>query len=384
MFCYHCQEAKKNKACDTTGICGKKAPIASLQDLLVYVLKGLAFYAIKAHKAGIEIQRIDLFTAKALYATVTNVNFDAAEFMRLISEAVQRRNALSKHLALSSDEMIPEEALWQYEDIDEAVFIDKGNTLSVPSLLKEDKTYHGLRESFVYGLKGLAALIEHSAVLGYQQQSLYDFLHQGLAFAIDEHSASDALAMNLRCGKLGLQAMALLTQANTETFGHPVPTKVHTDVWNKAAILISGHDLQDIEELLEQTAGTNIDVYTHGEALVAHAYPKFKRFFNLVGNYGGAWQDQKNQFAKFNGALIVTTNSLQQAKKSYQERLFTTGMAGWDAIPHIDDRKPHQAKDFTALIEQAKTKPATDFINRNHDDDRLWFTEFISIKRYYG
>ncbi len=357
MFCYHCQEAKKNKACDTTGICGKKAPIASLQDLLVYLLKGLSFYVIKAHKIEMKTTRIDSFTAESLYATVTNVNFDSTEFVRLISETVQRRNLLSKQLTIPADEIIPEEALWQYDNIDEVVFIEKGNILGVPSLLEKDEVYHGLRESLVYGVKGLASLIEHSSVLGYKNQDLYDFIHQALNFSISFHSIDEALAMNLRCGKLGLQAMELLNQANTETFGHPVPTKVHTDVWNKPAILISGHDLQDIEELLEQTVGTEVDVYTHGEALVAHAYPKFKQFFNLVGNYGGAWQDQKNQFAKFNGALIVTTNSLQQAKKTYKEKLFTTGMVGWDEIPHIDDRKPHQAKDFTALIEQAKQNP---------------------------
>ncbi|MDQ7091512.1 MAG: hydroxylamine reductase [Methylococcales bacterium] len=357
MFCYHCQEAKKNKACDTTGICGKKAPVASLQDLLVYVLKGLSFYVIKAHQVDIKTTRIDSFTAQALYATVTNVNFDSAEFVRLISETVQRRKVLSKQLTLPTDETIPDEALWDYERIDEATFIEQGNTLSVPTLLKENEAYHGLRESLVYSVKGLASLIEHSSVLGYKNQDLYDFVHQALNFSINEHTVDETLAMNLHCGKLGLEAMALLNQANTETFGHPVPTKVHTDVWNNPAILISGHDLQDIEELLEQTAGTGVDVYTHGEALVAHAYPKFKRFFNLVGNYGGAWQDQKNQFTKFNGALIVTTNSLQQAKKTYQEKLFTTGMVGWDAIPHIDDRKPDQTKNFATLIEQAKQNP---------------------------
>ncbi len=357
MFCYHCQEAKKNKACDTAGICGKKAPVASLQDLLVYVLKGLSFYALKADQQNIVQPHLDLFTAKALYATVTNVNFDATEFVRLISETVQRRNALSKQLTFATDEIIPKEATWQYDEIDETAFIKQGETLSVPSLLKENEVYHGLRESLVYGVKGLASLIEHAAVLGYEDQSLYDFIHQALDFSIGEHTVDQALAMNLQCGQLGLQAMGLLNQANTETFGHPIPTKVHTDVWDKPGILVSGHNLQDLEEILEQTAGKNIDVYTHGEAIIAHAYPKFKKFFNLVGNYGGAWQDQKNQFAKFNGALLVTTNNLQQAKKTYLEKLFTSGMVGWESIPHIEDRKTNQTKNFTALIEQAEQNP---------------------------
>ncbi|NOQ35219.1 MAG: hydroxylamine reductase [Methylococcaceae bacterium] len=372
MFCYHCQEAKKNKACDTTGICGKKAPLSSLHDLLVYVLKGLSFYAVKAREQGIVQPRLDQFTAQALYATVTNVNFDNAEFVRLISEAVQRRNALCKELLAvyqqqdsTFEENPPEEALWQYEAIDEAAFIKLGETLTVPSLEGDNKDYHCLRETLIYGVKGLAALIEHSLVLGYEDKAFYDFIHQALDFSLTEHSLEEALAMNLRCGELGLKAMALLNKANTEIFGHPVPTKIHTDVWDKPAILVSGHDLQDIEELLEQTAGTGIDVYTHGEAVVAHAYPKFKKFFNLVGNYGGAWQDQKNQFAKFNGALLVTTNSLQQAKKTYLEKLFTTGMVGWDAIPHIADRKSKQPKNFAALIEQAKQNPPPTLLTEN-------------------
>jgi len=363
MFCYHCQEAKKNKACDTAGICGKKAPVASLQDLLIYVLKGLSFYALKAHQQDITQPHLDLFTAKALYATVTNVNFDSSEFVRLISETVQRRNVLSKQLTLSTDEVIPKEATWQYDEIDETAFIKQGETLTVLSLLKDDEAYHGLRESLVYGVKGLASLIEQVTVLGYEDQSLYDFIHQALNFSIGEHTVEQALTMNLQCGQLGLQAMGLLNQANTEIFGHPVPTKVHTDVWDKPGILVSGHNLQDLEEILEQTAGTNIDVYTHGEAIIAHAYPKFKNFFNLVGNYGGAWQDQKNQFAKFNGSLLVTTNNLQQAKKTYLEKLFTTGMVGWDAISHIDDRKTNQAKNFSALIEQAEQNPSPTLLN---------------------
>ncbi len=365
MFCYHCQEAKKNKACDTTGICGKKAPVASLQDLLVYVLKGLSFYTIKAQQQDIYQPHLDLFTAKALYATVTNVNFDSNEFVRLISETVQRRNVLIKQLTLSADEVIPEEASWQYDEIDEAAFIKQGEILNVPSLLKECETYHGLRESLVYGVKGLASLIEHATVLGYEDQNLYNFIHQALNFSIGKHSVEQALAMNLHCGQLGLQAMGLLNQANTKTFGDPVPTKVHTDVWDKPGILVSGHDLQDLEEILLQTAGTNIDIYTHGEAIIAHAYPKFKKFFNLVGNYGGAWQDQKNQFAKFNGSLLVTTNNIQQAKKTYLEKLFTTGMVGWDAIPHVDDRKTNQTKNFSALIEQAEQNSSPTLLDDN-------------------
>ncbi|MCK5872129.1 MAG: hydroxylamine reductase [Methylococcales bacterium] len=356
MFCYHCQEAKKNKACDTTGICGKKAPLSSLQDLLVYSLKGLSFYVVKAQDSTIDLTRCNQFSARALYATVTNVNFDSAEFVGLITESVQRRNALAKQLP--AIESVPEEALWQYNTIDEKEFIKKGESVGVPSLANDNDAYHGLRESLVYAVKGLASIVYHALMLGKEESKFYAFIHQVLSFSLNEHSIDEALALNLECGKLGLEAMTLLNQANIKRFGEPIPTQVHTDVWDKAGILISGSSLQDIQEVLEQTVDTGIDIYTHGEALIAHAYPAFKRFFNLAGHYGGAWQDQKNQFAKFNGALLVTSNSLQQAKKTYLEKLFTTGMVGWDAIPHIANQKPNAVKNFTPLIEQAKQNSA--------------------------
>jgi hydroxylamine reductase len=360
MFCYHCQEAKKNNACDTTGICGKKAPLSSLQDLLIYTLKGLSFYVIKAKAANIQALRCDQLVTAALYATVTNVNFDSTQFVRFISESIQRRNALARQLP--PIDALPEEATWQYARIDEAEFILKGESVSVPSLSQDNAGYHGLRESLVYAVKGLASIVYQAFTLGHEEAKFYDFIHQALYFSIEEHRIEEALTLNLHCGKLGLEAMTLLNQANTQRFGEPTPTQVHTEVWDKAGILISGHNLQDIQAVLEQTAKTDIDVYTHGEALIAHAYPAFKRFFNLAGHYGGAWQEQKQQFAKFNGALLVTTNSLQQAKKTYLQKLFTSGMVGWEAIPHIDEKKPNSAKNFSALIEQAKQNPPPTFL----------------------
>ncbi|MCK5898213.1 MAG: hydroxylamine reductase [Methylococcales bacterium] len=363
MFCYHCQEAKKNKACDTAGICGKKAPLSSLQDLLVYTLKGLAFYAVKAQESQLDLTRCNQFSVRALYATVTNVNFDSAEFVGLITESVQRRNALAKQLP--AIESVPEEASWQYDTIDEKEFIKKGESVSVPSLANDEEAYHGLRESLVYAVKGLASITHHALMLGEEETKFYAFIHQALHFSLNEHSLEEALALNLECGKLGLEAMTLLNHANTNRFGEPIPTHVHTDVWDKAGILISGSNLQDLQAVLEQTVDTGIDVYTHGEALIAHAYPAFKRFFNLAGHYGGAWQDQKNQFAKFNGALLVTSNSLQQAKKTYIEKLFTTGMVGWDAIPHIANQTSNSEKNFTPLIEQAKQNTAPTLLTNN-------------------
>jgi hydroxylamine reductase len=363
MFCYHCQEAKKNVACDSAGICGKKEDVASLQDLLVYVLKGLSFYAHKAGRLGIRDARNDRFAARALYATVTNVNFDPAVFVSLVQETVQRRNHLRQQFNAAFEEKhgapfgepVPEEAAWQYTEVSEAAFVAQGEAVGVTQLHAQDADCHALRELLVYGLKGLASLIEHAEALDFSDAGLYAFLHEALAFSLKaDASFDDLMAMNLKCGELGMAAFALLDQANTARFGDPVPTKVYLDSWDRPGILVSGHDLRDIEDLLEQTAGTGIDVYTHGEAIAAHAYPALKKYFNLAGNFGDAWQEQRTDFQKFNGPILVTTNSIQQQKDKYKDKIYTTGMTGWPGIPHIADRKPGQRKDFSALIEQAR------------------------------
>lgn len=363
MFCYHCQEAKKNIACDSAGICGKKEDVASLQDLLVYVLKGLSFYAHKARQLGISDARTDRFTARALYSTVTNVNFDPTVFVSLIQEAVQRKNHLCHRFTAAFEaqngvafsEPVPDEAAWQYTDVSEAAFAAQGETAGVMQIPALDDDCHALRELLVYGLKGLASLIEHAEVLDFSDAELYAFLHEALAFSLKTDSPLDELmAMTLKCGEHGLAAFAQLDKANTARFGAPVPTKVYFDSWDKPGILVSGHDLRDIEDLLEQTAGTGIDVYTHGEAIAAHAYPALKKYFNLAGNFGDAWQEQRTDFQKFNGPILITTNSIQQQKGNYKDKIYTTGMVGWPDIPHIADRRPGQRKDFTPLIEQAR------------------------------
>ncbi|MGJ0430424.1 hydroxylamine reductase [Methylobacter sp.] len=363
MFCYHCQEAKKNVVCDSAGICGKKEDVASLQDLLVYVLKGLSFYAHHAGQLGIRDARNDRFTARALYSTVTNVNFDPAVFVSLIQETVQRRNHLRHQFNAAFEEKsgapfsepVPEEASWHYTDVSEAAFVAQGEAVGVTQIPALDTDCHALRELLVYGLKGLASLIEHAEVLDFSDAELYAFMHEALAFSLKADSSFDELmAMNLKCGELGMAAFALLDKANTARFGDPVPTKVYFDSWDKPGILVSGHDLRDIEDLLEQTAGTGVDVYTHGEAIAAHAYPALKKYFNLAGNFGDAWQEQRTDFQKFNGPILITTNSIQQQKDKYKDKIYTTGMVGWPDIPHIADRKPGQRKDFSALIEQAR------------------------------
>lgn len=368
MFCYHCQEAKKNKVCDTAGICGKKANVSSLQDLLMYALKGLAYYSHHAEAYNLVADQSHRFLAKALFSMVTNVNFSPADFVQLIDETVQRRDSIrSRFLAAYQlkngtvfDEQIPEQVNWHYQSVDEKEFEETGEKVGVEhemELLDEDVL--NFQECLLYSVKGLGSLAVHNLELNIEDKELYLFMQEALSFSLNRDNTLEAiLAMLKRSGQLGLKAMERLEKTNRDHFGHPIPSAVYLDALDNPGILVSGHDLRDIDDLLAQTAGTGIDVYTHGEAISAHSYPKLKKYFNLVGNYGGAWQDQKTQFPKFNGPILVTTNSIQQPKKTYQERLFSTGMVSWPDVPHIADRKPGERKDFSQIIEIAKqTEP---------------------------
>jgi hydroxylamine reductase len=364
MFCYHCQEAKKNKVCDTAGICGKKSHVSSLQDMLMFSLKGLAFYTVRAEEFGLVSQKTNRFLAKSLFSMVTNVNFSPAEFVSMIAEATQRRNSirdpfLAAYQAKNDmvfDERLPEEATWQYTTPSEEELTEKGATVGVERDMEVlDEDVLNLQECLLYAVKGLGALAVHNLELETEDNSLYWFMHQALDFTLYRNNSVDNLIpMLIQSGELGLLAMDQLEAANNKNFGDPVPTTVHLDTQDNPGILVSGHDLQDIEDLLEQTAGTGGDVYTHGEAISAHAYPALQKYFNLVANYGSAWQNQKTQFPKFNGPILVTTNSVQQPKKTYQDKLFSTGIVGWPDVPHIADRKPEQRKDFSQIIELAK------------------------------
>ncbi|OQK16545.1 hydroxylamine reductase [Methyloprofundus sedimenti] len=360
MFCYHCQEAKKNIACDTAGICGKKADVSSLHDLLTYTLKGLAFYAVKAAESGITDSNIDKFVARALYSMVTNVNFDPAVFVQLIAETVQRREHLKRLLSKSETVFIteePEEAQWLYEKIDQEAFVKKGETVGVQAggeLSGDDADLHAAREMLIYAAKGLGALLEHIQVLDVFAPEHYVFMYQAVAYTLQkQRSLNELLAMNYKCGEQAILVMALLEQINIEKFGQPSATTVHLDSWDKPGILVSGQDFHDLQDLLEQSAGSGVDIYTHGEMIAAHSYPAFKKYFNLVANYGGAWQDQKTEFGKFQGPVLVTTNSLQQPKKGYTAKAYTSGMVGWPDIAHIEKRRTEDAKDFSEIIQQA-------------------------------
>ncbi len=347
MFCFQCEEASKGSGCNTVGICGKNQETAQLQDLLVYLLKGLAVVAEEADKRHQGDATVGAFIAQALFATITNANFDDARFEQLIQATITRRGALKAAIGYSSDLDVVN---WTGAPSE---YIAKGATVGVLSQLNED--VRSLRELLVYGLKGMAAYADHAAVLGFRNAEIDDFIVTALASTTRELSVDEMVALVLKCGEVGVTAMALLDDANTTTYGNPEITKVNLGVRQNPGILISGHDLKDLDELLKQTDGTGVDVYTHSEMLPAHSYPAFKTYPHFVGNYGNAWWQQDKEFASFNGPILMTTNCITPVKDAYRDRLYTTGMAGWPGVRHIADRSAGGAKDFSAIIAQAKT-----------------------------
>lgn len=365
MFCYQCQEAAKNEGCQVAGICGKTPELASLQDLLVWSLKGVSFWAEKGRQFNINDEEINYFVAKALFYTITNVNFDRQRFADMILEAIQKRDDIrsraqaackAEHGSDCQAANLPDYATWspKTEDVDELE--RKGTLVGVLADLGVHEDIRSLRELLVYGLKGLAAYVDHAYLLDKMNDDLLVFIQQGLLAATDDSLDGGVLTgWVLSAGEKGVQAMALLSEANTGTYGDPEPTVVNLGVKPGPAILISGHDLRDLHDLLEQTKDTGINVYTHGEMLPANAYPAFKKFDHFVGNYGGAWYQQREEFEKFNGAILLTTNCLVPPKASYKDRLYTTGHVGYEGVTHIEDRKNGQMKDFSVVIERAKT-----------------------------
>jgi hydroxylamine reductase len=346
MFCFQCQEAAKNTGCTVRGVCGKQPETAGLQDLLVHALRSLALAA-----DGRVDREVGEFLARGLFATITNANFDDARFPGLIRQAVRLRERLKEKGAVAGPAAILD---WQ-PAADDAGLAAQAPGVSVLATLDED--VRSLRELIVYGLKGVAAYAEHAAVLGYEDQAVYDFLAKGLAASAVETDAATLTALVLGTGNAAVQVMALLDKANTETYGRPEATQVNIGVRGNPGILVSGHDLKDLEELLEQTKGSGIDVYTHGEMLPANAYPFFKKYANLAGNYGGSWWKQGTEFASFNGPILMTTNCIIPVKDEYRDRIYTTGQAGWPGAPHIPDRVPGGRKDFAKIIAKAKTCP---------------------------
>ncbi|MCU4158313.1 hydroxylamine reductase [Carboxylicivirga sp. A043] len=357
MFCYQCQEASKGTGCTTVGVCGKQDSTSNLQDLLVYVTKGVSLVAEVAKKNAVVIDKADKFVFEALFVTITNANFDDNKITDKIIEGIQVRDALKKELEDKGVEIptLPANATWVAEG-EEAI---KAKSEIVGILTEQNEDIRSLKELLTYGLKGMAAYAEHAFNLGYTDEKIFAFLHKALiATARTDITVDELVGLTLECGEYGVNVMALLDKANTESYGNPEITKVNIGVRNNPAILISGHDLKDMEELLKQTDGTGVDVYTHSEMLPAHYYPAFKKYEHFVGNYGNAWWKQKEEFESFNGAILFTTNCIVPPKDSYKDRVYTTGASGFDGCTHIPDRQDGQPKDFSAIIEHAKKLPA--------------------------
>ncbi|MHB8907713.1 MAG: hydroxylamine reductase [Syntrophales bacterium] len=339
MFCYQCEQTAKGEGCEKAGVCGKLPDVAALQDLLVYVMMGLGQAATAARKAGIDDHAADVFTCEALFATLTNVDFDPARFLTFIHRAAALRDGLLDKLraaGVSAD--FPGGAATLKPAADLPGLILQGEAVGIRTYPAADPDILSLKHTLLFGLKGMAAYADHALILGKEDKAIFAFLHEGLAAILDEKLKLDAaLALVMKCGEVNLRTMEILDEANTGAYGQPVPTTVPLGAKKGKAILISGHDLRDLEGLLKQTEGKGISIYTHGEMLPAHGYPGLKKYAHLHGHYGTAWQNQHKEFAEFPGAILMTTNCLQRPQDSYKDRIFTVGLVGWPGVTHIAD-----------------------------------------------
>lgn len=360
MFCYQCEQTAKGTGCTSFGVCGKDPETAALQDLLIYGLKAISAFAHPARQSGAKDVAIDRFVTEGLFVTVTNVNFDPQNLADWVYRAAAMRDQAKKMYedacAAAGKEacdcaVLAEAGAWT-PPAEMAELIRQGESVTIENYIdKLGSDVAGLQQLLIIGLKGTAAYADHASILGYEDDSVYGFFHEALSALANGEADADALvALNLKCGEINLKAMELLDTANTSTYGTPEPTPVRITPVKGKAILISGHDLKDLAELLEQTAGKGINVYTHGEMLPTHGYPELKKYPHLAGNYGGAWQDQRTEFEAFPGAILMTTNCIQKPKDSYLDRIFTTGLVQWPGVVHIPDGTP---KDFSPVIEAA-------------------------------
>ena len=361
MFCYQCQETAGCSGCTLVGVCGKQPDVAAMQDLLVYVTKGISAVTTTLRQEGVEIQpAVNHMITLNLFTTITNANFSKEAIIARIQETLSEKDLLlSKLNTLTSTDTLPEAALWNGSENE---FAAKAATVGILSTENED--IRSLRELITYGLKGLSAYSKHANVLLQDNEEIDAFMQRALAATLDDSlSADDLIALTLETGKYGVDGMALLDNANTSTYGNPEITKVNIGVGTRPGILVSGHDLRDLEMLLKQAQGSGVDVYTHSEMLPAHYYPAFKKYPNFVGNYGNAWWKQKEEFESFHGPILMTTNCIVPPKDSYKDRLYTTGAAGYPGCKHISGEIGEE-KDFSAIIEQAKHCAAPEEIER--------------------
>lgn len=353
MFCYQCEQTARGTGCDRFGVCGKDPETAAMQDLLVHVSKGISMWADRLGRMGIRDREADKFVIEALFTTVTNVNFDAFTLALLVKKGRGVRDRLEEAYRNECRKrgLEPEEpegpAAVDIPDDTEGM-LDLAARISITERMEDrGRTVTGLEELITYGLKGAAAYVDHAGILGVEDDGVYSSFHGMMDLLTRRESAEELFAAALEVGELNMRAMEMLDRANTGTYGHPEPTEVRVTPVKGKAVVVSGHDLRDLEELLKQTEGKGISVYTHGEMLPALAYPGLKRYSHLAGNYGGAWQDQQREFDEFPGAILMTTNCIQKPRDSYKDRIFTCGLVQWPGVVHIDDR------DFTPVIEAA-------------------------------
>ena len=353
MFCYQCEQTAKGTGCTVVGVCGKQPDVAVLQDLLIYALRGLSLVAVEGRKVGLSDRAVNVFTCEATFSTLTNVDFDPQRLITLIKRTVELREDLKARVKAAGGK-------WDFSDGPATLqpaalqeeLVKQGEGVGIQSDTTTDRDIHGLQWTVTFGIKGVAAYADHARILGQEDEKVYAFIHEGLAAPLNKAlTLNDWVGLVLKCGEINLRAMELLDAANTGTYGHPVPTKVPLGAKKGKAILVSGHDLKDLEEILKQTEGKGIFVYTHGEMLPTHAYPGLKKYAHFYGHYGTAWQNQTREFAQFPGAILMTTNCIQKPKESYQGNIFTTGLVGWPGVTHIAD------KNFTPVIEKALSLP---------------------------
>ena len=344
MFCYQCEETARGTGCTVKGVCGKEDHTAGVMDVLIYICKGISARNVAAMAKGGGNKDAGAFITEALFATLTNTNFDDDRLKGMITKAVAIRDALPK-----SEGSEPDACTWTPKD--DADIAAKAKEIAEQDNVNDD--VHSLRSIVIFGLKGVAAYYHHAEMLGYTDDTITDFMQKGLASTLQELPSDQMIALVLECGSIGVKTLALLDTANTKTYGNPEITSVKTTVGTKPGILITGHDLRDFEQLLEQSKDSGVDIYTHGEMLPAHAYPAFKKYKNLIGNYGSSWWHQKEEFEKFNGPLLITTNCIVPPKDSYKDKIYTTGPAGYPDVKHIA-KKADGTKDFSAVIEHAK------------------------------
>ena len=350
MFCYQCEQTAKGTGCTVQGVCGKDPETAKMQDLLLWQAKGISMYARRAALAGVQDREIDTFVIEALFTTVTNVNFDASKIERLIrkGQAIKEKARLMYEKTAKTPEKLGGPAVWVPAS-DYRALLEESPEKGIAErkkVLGDDIA--GLQELLTSGLKGMAAYADHAMILGQEDKAVYSFIHEALDFLSRSNPATDELVgYNMKCGEVNMRVMEMLDKANTGAYGHPVPTKVCINPLKGKALLVSGHDLKDLETILKQTEGKGINVYTHGEMLPAHGYPGLNKYKHLAGNYGGAWQDQQKEFDAFPGSIVMTTNCMQRPLAGYKARIFTTGLVEWPGVTHLTNG------DFGPAVEAA-------------------------------